>query len=444
MYKNNNKLTSEDYEYMNSLSEAVLQIRPRKLHFILWFWFFTIVLFIVWASVTTIDEITRGEGEVVPSGENQIVQNLEGGIVEQILVKEGDIVKKGQVLIKINNKKSESTYETNYLKSYALKAKIIRLKAQANKTKFIYDKNVDKKVLDLYKNEESLFKSNLQQVDAKKQILQNQLKQKYNSIKDYKAQKNTSANSLNMINQEIMMMTPMVAKGLSSKMDLLALKREKNNILQKYTSAKNSIPRLQSEVEEIKNKIDEVEYIFQSKSKEELSDALAQLHGTNASKDALKDQVLRTEVRSPMNGIIQKLFVHTVSGVVKPGEDLVEIVPIDNQLILEVKIKPSDIAFIHEGIEAVVKFSAFDFSIYGGLKGKVIQMNPDTIKDKEGNQFYIVRIKTNKNSFEHNGKKMKIIPGMTVSVDILTGKKTVMDYILKPIIKAKQYAFTQR
>jgi adhesin transport system membrane fusion protein len=444
MYKDNKKLTQEDYEYMNSLSQAILQIRPRKLHFILWFWFFTVLLFIVWASFTSIDEITRGTGEVVPSGENQIVQNLEGGIVEEILVKEGQVVKKDQILIKINNKKSESTYETNNLKSEALKAKIIRLKAQANNTKFKYDKNVDKKVLDLYKNEESLFKSNLQQVKAKKDILKNQLIQKYNAIKDAKSQKATAASSLSMINQELKMLSPMVKKGLSSNMDLLSLKREKNNISQKYTSAKISIPRLQSEVQEIKNKINEVDYIFQSKSKEELSEALAQLHGTNASKDALKDQVLRTDVRSPMNGIIQKLYVHTVSGVVKPAQDLVEIVPLDNQLILEVKIKPSDIAFIHEGIKAIVKFSAFDFSIYGGLEGKVIQMNPDTIKDKEGNQFYLIRIKTNTNTFKHNGKNMKIIPGMTVSVDILTGKKTVMDYILKPIIKAKQYTFTER
>ena len=444
MYKDNQKLTNHDYEYMNSLSQAVLQIRPKKLHFILWFWFFTIVLFLVWASFTSIDEITRGTGEVVPSGENQIVQNLEGGIVEEILVKEGQIVKKGQILLKINNKKSESTYETNTLKTEALKAKIIRLKAQANSTKFIFNKNINKKVLDLYKNEKSLFKSNLQQVYAKKQILQNQLKQKYNLIKDARSQKLTASRSLNMIGQELKMIAPMVKKGLSSRMDLLALKREKNNILQKYTSAKIAEPKLQAEVSEIKNKIDEVDYIFQSKSKEQLSEAMASLHGADASKDVLKDQVLRTYVRSPMNGIIQKLYIHTVSGVVKPAQDLVEIVPVDHQLILEVKIKPSDIAFVYEGIEAILKFSAFDFSIYGGLKGHVIQMNPDTIKDKEGNQFYIVRIKTNKNNFEHNGIKMKIIPGMTVSVDILTGKKTVMDYILKPIIKAKQYTFTER
>jgi adhesin transport system membrane fusion protein len=444
MYKDNKNLSSHDYEYMNSLSEAVLQIRPRKLHLVLWFWFFTIVIFLLWASFTSIDEITRGSGEVVPSGENQIVQNLEGGIVEEILVKEGDIVKKDQILIKINNKKSESTYETNHLKGAALKAKITRLKAQANNTKFEYDKNLDKNLLELYQNEESLFKSNLQQIEAKKKILKNQLTQKYNAIKDAKSQKATASSSLYMINQEIKTMAPMVKKGLSSNMDLLALKREKNSISQQYKSAKIAIPRLQAEVLEIKNKISEVDYIFQSNSKEQLSEAIAMLQGTDASKDALKDQVLRTLVRAPMNGIVQKLFVHTVSGVVQPGEDLVEIVPLDHQLIVEVKIKPSDIAFIYDGIEAMVKFSAFDFSIYGGLKGKVIQISPDTIKDNEGNQFYLIRIKTNKNSFEHNGKKMKIIPGMTVNVDILTGKKTVMDYILKPIIKAKQYTFTER
>jgi len=444
MYKNNQNLSKSDYEYMNSLSEAILLIRPKKLHFILWFWVITIIIFIIWASFTYIDEIARGSGEVIPSGENQIIQNLEGGIVEKILVKEGQIVKKGEVLLKIKNQKSESTYQTNSIKISALKAKIDRLKAQVDGTQFIYKKNISSKLLDIYQNEKSLFISNLQQVKAKKDILTNQLNQKYNALEDAKGQKRTSYSSLNIINQEIEAMTPMVKKGLSSNMDLLALKREKNNILQKYTTSKLSIPRLKLEIKEIKNKISQVDYIFQSKSKEELSTAIASLQELEASKEALKDQVTRTEVRASMNGIIQTLFINTVGGVIKPGQDLVEIVPLNHQLIIEVKIKPSDIAFIYNGIEAMVKFSAFDFSIYGGLKGKVIQISPDTIKDKDGKQFYIVRIKTNKNSFQFHGKQMKILPGMTVSVDILTGKKTIMDYILKPILKTKQYTFTQR
>lgn len=436
--------SKQDYEYMNSLSSAVLEIRPRKLHFILMFWLVTVVLFIIWASFASIDEIARGTGEVVPSGENKKVQNLEGGIVEEILVKEGQAVKKGDVLLKINNKKSESSYETNYLQANALEAKLVRLKAQANGTKFVMPKKLDDKMKALMENEKSLFESNLKQLDSKIKAFKNQLTQKRNAIKDAKAQKSSTASSLSMIREEINTITPMVQKGLSSKLDLLTLKREKNSISQQYNSAKLAIPRLEAEIAEINNKISESTHLFQSKSKEELSEALAKLQSLDANKGALEDQVLRTLVRAPMNGIVQKLFVHTISGVVKPAQDLVEIVPVEDKLIVEVKVKPSDIAFIYPSQKAIVKFSAFDFSIFGGLEGKVVHISADTIKDEENNRFYIVRIQTDKNSFTRKGKDLKIIPGMTVDVDILTGKKTVLDYILKPILKTKQYTFTER
>lgn len=437
-------LSKEDYEYMNSLSSAVLEIRPRKLHFVLIFWLLTVILFVLWASFATIDEIARGSGEVVPSGENQIVQNLEGGIVEEISVKEGDLVTKGQVLLKINNKKSESIFETNYLQTNALESKIVRLKAQANGTKFITPKNLDKNMKTLMDNEKSLFESNNKQFNSKIAAFKNQLVQKRNSIKDSKLQENSSANSLSMIREEINTLSPMVKRGLSSKIDLLTLKREKNSIFQQYKSAKLSIPRLHAEIAEIENKISESKHLFQSKSKEELGDVLAKLQSLDANKGSLEDQVLRTLVRAPMNGVVQKLYVHTVSGVVKPAQDLVEIVPIENKLITEVKIKPSDIAFIYVNQKAIVKFSAFDFSIYGGLEGNIVHISADTIKDEENNRFYIVRIETDKNSFKRESKELKIIPGMTVDVDILTGKKTVLDYILKPILKTKQYTFTER
>lgn len=440
----NTKLNKEDYEYMNSLSSAILQKRPKKLHFILMFWLVTVLSFIFWANFASIDEIARGSGEVVPSGENQIVQNLEGGIVEELLVREGEIVKKGQVLLKINNKKSESTFETNFLQSYALSAKIIRLKAQSDGKEFEYKGKVDSKMKPLIENEKSLYKSNLKQLDSKTNAFKNQLIQKRNTIADVKSQKNSSASSLSMIREEINTITPLVKRGLSSKVDLLTLKRERNSISQQYKSAKLAIPRLEAEIAEIKNRISEAKHLFQSKSKEELGDALAKLQSLDANKGALEDQVLRTLVRAPMNGVVQKLFVHTISGVVKPAQDLVEIVPVDNKLIIEVKVKPSDIAFIYANQKAKVKFSAFDYSIYGGLEGKVVHISADTVKDEENNRFYIIRIQTDKNSFKRDEKELNIIPGMTVDVDILTGKKTVMDYILKPILKTKQYTFTER
>jgi len=179
-----------------------------------------------------------------------------------------------------------------------------------------------------------------------------------------------------------------------------------------------------------------------------MNEAIAELRGLRATSTALEDQVSRTIVRSPMNGIVQKLFVHTVGGVIQPGEDIMEIVPSDETLIVEAKIKPSDIAFIYFGQKAIVKFSAYDFAIYGGLDGQVVLISADTIKDEKGNVFYTVRIKTNQNylgdDLGDENKPLKIIPGMTVNVDIITGQKSVLDYILKPILKTKQYTFTER
>jgi adhesin transport system membrane fusion protein len=184
--------------------------------------------------------------------------------------------------------------------------------------------------------------------------------------------------------------------------------------------------------------------MFKADAKMKRNEALSELRSMRETSTALKDQVSRTVVRSPMKGVVQKLFVHTLGGVIKPGADIMEIVPSDQKLLVEVKIKPADIAFIYFGQKAIVKFSAYDFSIYGGLDGKVVFISADTQKDEKENVFYRVRIETDKNHLLRNNEKLKIIPGMTLSVDIITGQKSVLDYILKPILKTKQYTFTER
>ena len=205
-----------------------------------------------------------------------------------------------------------------------------------------------------------------------------------------------------------------------------------------------SIPRLESAIKEVKSNIEETRLLFQNEAKRSMNEAVAELRGIRSDSTALEDQVKRTLVRSPMKGIVQTLFVHTVGGVIKPGADIIEIVPSDQTLLVEVKVKPSDIAFIYYGQKAIAKFSAYDFSIYGGLEGKVVHISADTITDQKDNTFYTIRIKTNKNYLGSEANPLKIIPGMTVNVDIITGKKSVMDYILKPILKTKQYTFTER
>jgi adhesin transport system membrane fusion protein len=437
-------LSPRDYEFMHSLSAAVLMSTPKTLRTVLFFWVVAIFIFFIWAYFAQIDEIARGNGEIIPSGENQMIQNLEGGIVEDILVKEGQSVKKGQILIKINNEKSKSSFSSNSIKADSLEAKIIRLRAEAAGKKFIVDPEIKKRIPTYIENEKSLYMTNLQQLNSRLNSLREKLKQKKQELSEAQTNLAHLKESSRMIAREVKMTKPMVLKGVRSKIDFLKLQREANEIEGKYSTTKKSVPRLKSAIKEVKSTINETTLKFQSDAKEKLNETIAQYQGLRANSTALEDQVFRTVVRSPMNGIVQNLFVHTIGGVIRPGENIMEIVPSDETLLVEVKIKPSDIAFIYYGQKAIVKFSAYDFSIYGGLDGEVVVISPDTIKDEKGNVFYTVRIKTDKNYLERHGKKLKIIPGMTVSVDIITGQKSVLDYILKPILKTKQYTFTER
>jgi adhesin transport system membrane fusion protein len=445
MSKNTNKnLSARDYEFMHSLSAAVLQVTPSGIRIVLFFWVIAIFVFIIWAKFALIDEIARGDGEIIPSGENQMIQNLEGGIVKQILVKEGQSVVKGQVLLKIDNQKSRSSFSSNAIKADAIEAKINRLRAESSGKKFIVTKELEQKIPIFVENEKSLYAINQRQLNSKLNALHEQLIQKKQELSEAKTQEEHLKSSSDMIKKEVRMTKPMVARGVSSKRDFLKLQREANEIDARYQATRKSIPRLKSAIKEVQSRINETTLLFQSEAKIKLNEAVAELRGLRANYTALEDQVSRTVVRSPMKGIVQKLFIHTVGGVIKPGADIMEIVPSDQTLLVEVKIKPSDIAFIYFGQKAIVKFSAYDFAIYGGLDGEVVLISADTIKDQKDNVFYTVRIKTNKNYLGDESKTLKIIPGMTVSVDIITGQKSVLDYILKPILKTKQYTFTER
>lgn len=446
MNKNNKPVeySQNDYSFMNSLSAAVLESTPSRTSKVLKVWLFTIVAFIIWASFAEIDEITRGDGDVIPYGQNQIIQNLEGGIVESILVNEGEIVKAGQVILKISNAQSTSKSRTNEMKYYELEAKRLRLYAEAHGKNFIAPKVEDENFAKQINLAQNLYNSNKLEFDAKDRSLLNQVNQKKQAYREAKAKVKSLRKSLEFVTEEIQMTAPMVREGVKSKVDFLKLKREANGIENEIEAAKLSLPRLSSAIREFENKRKEAKQLFFNKAKKELNETVAEISRLKTQQIAFSDQVSRTMVKSPVEGIVQKLFVHTVGGVIKPGADLVEIVPTNKKLYLEVKIKPSDIAFLHPGAEAKVKVSAYDFAIHGGLKGKIVNISPDTITDKKDNTFYLIHIVTDKNFLGTKEHPLQIIPGMTVSVDIVTGKKTVMQYILKPILKSKQYVFSER
>jgi len=438
------RLSDYDHQYMDSLGEALAEHTPKKIRYSIYFWLIAVIGFIYWASVAEVNEVTRGHGEVVPSGNNKVVQNLEGGIVKNIFVQVGDTVKKGAPLLEIENEKAKAQMKMTEIKIEELTAKRDRLRAEAYGTEFKNDKNVSDSSFNFYKNELNLYKSHIKELNAKLDVFKSQKKQKEYAKLETKQKITDLKKTARLMAKEIAIMKPMVRQGVKSKVELMHLQREQSKILEELHSAQHSLPRLESAIQEIEHKLEEAEQEYRNKAKEKLNETEGELLRNQQSYIALRDQVNRTIVRSPVKGIVQKLNVNTIMGVVKPGQDLVEIVPMEDKLWLEVKIKPSDIAFIYPGQKAVVKFSAYDFAIYGSLEGEVVYISADTTKDEKERPWYIVHIQTNKNYLGDVKNPMKIIPGMTVDVDILTGKKTVLHYLTEPILRIKEYTFTER
>ncbi len=433
-----------DLEYMKSLSSAVLEKSTIGSRLILWTIILAIAWLIFWADHAPLDEITRGSGKVIPTHKIQVVQNLEGGIVSEVFVKEGDTVKENQPLLKLQDIRFSSSVGEARLKIDALEAKVVRLKSEAYNKPFVIPKNSNKDIKNFFKDEKSLYDSEKKQLQSSLDIALSKLKQRKNELIEATAKKNQSQRSLDLINEEITMKKPLVKRGIVPDIDFIKLKREKNDIEGNLEAVVLSIPRIKSTINEAKKKCNETKYIFQNKAKKDLNDVKAELSQTKESVNALGDRVFRTVVRSPVSGIIKQLFVNTKGGVIKPGMDIMEIVPSEDTLLIETKIKPRDIAFLHVEQKARIKFTAYDFSIYGGLTGEVNHIGADTITDKKGKTFYLVYIKADSNHLTYKDKKLFIKVGMITRVDILTGKKTVLDYILKPILKTKNLALSER
>ncbi|WP_369407676.1 HlyD family type I secretion periplasmic adaptor subunit [Sulfurospirillum tamanense] len=434
----------QDLAYMRSLSAAVLEKSTLSSRLILWTIALSVAWLVLWASYASVDEIARGEGRVIPSSRVQVVQNLEGGIVEELYVREGDNVQRGQPLLKIQDIRFVSSFQENRLRIQELKAKTIRLYAEANGLDFDSaprDQTLDSSFLD---EEKSLFLSNKIQLENAIEIINSQLRQRTSELTEIRARIRQLTRSLSLLKEEITLKEPMVKQGVVPAVELLQLRRQLNDAEGSLESAKLSVPRIESSIEETRGKIQDTVLAFRNKAKEQFNEVSAELMLTQQSIGALTDRVDRAIVRAPVSGTVKQLFTNTVGGVVKPGMDIMEIVPIDDALLVEVKVKPSDIAFIQLDQPATVKFTAYDFSIYGGLTGHVSQIGADTITDEKGNTYYVAMIKTDSTHLSSANEILHIKVGMVASVDIITGKKTVLDFLLKPILKAKHNALRER
>ncbi|MGH1600367.1 HlyD family type I secretion periplasmic adaptor subunit [Campylobacter majalis] len=430
---------------MSSLSEAVLAKAPSNSRKILYAIFITVAWLMIWASYAKIDEITRGTGKIIPSGKNQTVQNLEGGIVQEILIKEGDEVKKDQIILKIDNKNFSSSYGESQLRLQELHAKFLRLDAEANDKVFDFNETRDINNSKAIMYELSLYDSNKAQLNEQIRILNEQLRQRESELNELRNKISQTQTSYQLAVKERDIMEPLFKKSLVSEVEFLQLQRRLNDLRGELEAARLSVPRVQSTINEVQNKITEAKLAFTNNAKKELNEVSAEMARINESQINLSDRVERTYVRSPVDGIVSKLMIHTISGVIKPGESIAEIVPLDDKLVAEVKVVPADVAFLRTGLPAKVKFTAYDFSIYGGLDGNVTLISADTeTNEKTGESHYLVRVETDKNYLGTEDKPLRIKVGMVVSADIITGKKTILDYLLKPILKAKNNALTER
>ena len=443
--KSDHKSQAEDQAFLTDVNAANLYGASIQSHILLWLSFSFVVIAIIWANFATLDEVTRGSGKTIPSSHIQVVQNLEGGILSEILIKEGDLVEKGQVLLKLDAVRFASSFNETKLKYYELLATTARLTAEVNKKEMVLPEEVIQKAPDIANDAKQLLISRQNELKANKKILEEQIRQKKQDIVELKSKSFQISRSYKFLQEELEMSEPLVAEGAMSRVELLRLQRSANDLKGDLTAARLSIPRLKSSLDEAKNKLSELEIRFHTEALEELNLAKAELDRTTESIMALEDRVTRTRVLSPVKGTIKQLKVTTVGGVVQPGMDLVEIVPLEDQLLIEAEVRPADIAFLHPGQKAMVKLTAYDFSIYGGLEAKLEHISADTITNEEdGESYYIIRLRTDKNYLEKNGEKLNIIAGMTADVDILTGKKSVLDYILKPILKARARALRER
>ncbi|MBF6057544.1 HlyD family type I secretion periplasmic adaptor subunit [Thiomicrorhabdus heinhorstiae] len=429
---------------MSSLSQATLEKPTSRSQIVVWVVLLVLIWSVAWANFAELDKIVRGTGKVVPSTQIQIIQNLEGGIVEELYIHPGDKVKKGQTLLKLDNTQFASSYGESEIKEAQLIARAQRLAAEA------FDKPLQRVTITdnepvqaLYNREYELYLARQKQRESDDAIIIEQIEQKKIELRGTLGEQQQLKRSLSLISKEVNLMQPLVRQGVASEVDLLKLQRQENDVLTKLKGVQNKIPRLQSQITENRAKRIEAKEQFMNDAHEELNKVLAEKSQLEKSKVALKDRVNRTDIKSPVHGTIKQMFVNTIGGVVQPGSDIVEIVPDDDSLILETRIKPADIGFLYPGLKAKVKFTAYDFSIYGGLDGSVIGISADTITDDEGNSYYLAKIKTDKNHLGKENDPLYLLPGMTADVDIIVGKHTVLDYILKPIIKTKDLALRE-
>ena len=434
----------QDMVYMRSLSAAVVHRTPRFLIAIV----VIIALFVAsvtaWMYWAKVDVVIRGSGKVSPASQVQNIQSLEGGIVSDILVSEGQRVEAGQELIKMSDVAFSSSFEENRLLYLELLARSSRLNAEAFDLPFESNAEVMDEAPELIRSEKSLFDSNQQQLKETLSIHEEKINQQQSASREARSKQNQLIKSLDLVKQEITIKKPLKDRGIISEVEFLQLQQKEAELEGEIESVDLSTPRIQSTIDEARFNKKKEKLDFQNKAKKELNEVNAEIGRIRETQTALQDRVKRTTLRSPVNGIVQRLYTNTIGGVISPGSNILDIVPQEDALLVESRIKPADIAYVNVGQFARLKFSAYDFAIHGSLQGIVTFVSADTITNDDGQSFFLVRIKPTKDFLGAKPGELPIKIGMTAEADILTAKKSILSYLTDPVHRGIDKALTER
>jgi adhesin transport system membrane fusion protein len=421
--------------------EAILDQEPLKTRRLLYAIALSVVVMIVWATFAEVDIVTRGQGKVIPSRQVQILGSQDGGVITEILVREGDLVQQGELLLKLDQTRSQSNLGENMAERSGLIVRAARLRAMVDGQPFEPSQVMLTETADIVYQEQQLYDSRLEELEVQKGIARQQLKQRREELRELGVRRGQLGRELELATEELSRTTPMIESGAVSPVEVLRLQREVNKAEGELKQTRAQLSRVSASISEAEGKLAGVDLEFSNGVREQLADTVNRINALTEAGAGLSDRVRQTNLLSPVTGTIKQLLYNTVGGIVLPGRDIVELIPADDSLLVEVRVRPQDIAFMAPGQVANVKVTAYDFVVYGGLEGKVEQIGADTVLDEEGNAFYEVSVRTTTVAF---GKDQPIIPGMTVEVDILTGKKTIMAYLMKPVLRAQQRSLSER
>ncbi|MEE4995645.1 HlyD family type I secretion periplasmic adaptor subunit [Pseudomonas alliivorans] len=433
-----------EHRFLSYRSVAVADPSSRTLSLTVWVTAAVLLSALLWAGFAVLEEVTTGEGKAIPSSKVQVIQNLEGGIVTDIFVREGQVVNKGDTLLRLDDTRFMSSRSESEVDRLTLTAQVERLAAEAEGRPLTLPAQVTSSAPQVAADEHALYESRQRRLASEQRTLNEQLRQKTQELAEFRSKQEQFRSSLALVQQELDMSAPLVGSGAVSPVEILRLKRNAVEIRGSMNANTLAIPRAEAAISEIRSRVQESELGFRADAARELNEKRNDLARISASRIAIDDRMSRTTVVSPVRGIVKTLKVNTIGGVVQPGSDLMEIVPLEDNLLIEARVRPQDVAFLHPGQKAMVKFSAYDYTLYGGLPARLELIGADTVTDDKDNSFYLIQVRTDSNHLGSDSKPLLIIPGMIATVDIITGEKSVMDYLLKPVLKARAEALRER